>query len=62
MIGICRCLIWSYNLMEFIFNLCGEFRCSLENQLAKSTFLTSMLEPLGSFKVCSDAKERECEV
>ena len=26
-------------------------------QLAKSTLLTSTLEPLGSFKVCSDAKE-----
>ena len=27
-------------------------------QLAKSTLLTSTLVPLGSFKVCSDAKER----
>ena len=26
-------------------------------QLAKSTLLTSTLVPLGSFKVCSDAKE-----
>ena len=28
-------------------------------QLAKSTLLTSSLEPLGSFKDCLDAKERE---
>ena len=28
------------------------------DQLVKSTLLTSMLVPLGSFKVCSDAKER----
>ena len=28
-------------------------------QLAKSTLLTSTLVPLGSFEVCSDAKERE---
>ena len=27
-------------------------------QLDKSTLLTSSLVPLGSFKVCSDAKER----
>ena len=33
----------------------GEVRRA---QLAKSTLLTSMLVPLGSFKVCSDAKER----
>ena len=26
-------------------------------QLAKSILLTSMMVPLGSFKVCSDAKE-----
>ena len=26
-------------------------------QLAKSTLLTSTLGPLGSFKICSDAKE-----
>ena len=34
----------------------GEVRRA---QLAKSTLLTSTLVPLGSFKVCSDAKERE---
>ena len=33
----------------------GEVRRA---QLAKSTLLTSSLVPLGSFKVCSDAKER----
>ena len=32
----------------------GEVR---RTQLAKSTLLTSSLVPLGSFKVCSDAKE-----
>ena len=26
--------------------------------MAKSTLLTSMVGPLGSFKICSDAKER----
>ena len=31
-------------------------------QLAKSTLLTSTLVLLGSFKVCSDAKERESGV
>ena len=33
----------------------GEVRRA---QLAKSTLITSTLVPLGSFKVCSDAKER----
>ena len=33
----------------------GEVR---RDQLAKSTLLTSMLVPLGSFKVCSDAEQR----
>ena len=33
----------------------GEVRRA---QLTKSTLLTSMLVPLGSFKICSDAKER----
>ena len=33
----------------------GEVRRA---QLAKSTLLTSTLVPLGSFKICSDAKER----
>ena len=36
----------------------GEVRRA---QLAKSTLLTSALVPLGSFKVCSDAGERERE-
>ena len=45
--------------MEPMFNLCGEFRRSPEGpQLAKSTLLTSSLVPLGSFQICSDAKER----
>ena len=34
----------------------GEVRRA---QLAKSTLVTSTLVPLGTFKVCSDAKERE---
>ena len=33
----------------------GEIRGT---QLAKSTILTSKLRPLGSFQICSDAKER----
>ena len=33
----------------------GEVRRA---QLAKSTLLTSTTRPLGSFKICSDAKER----
>ena len=33
----------------------GEVR---RTQLVKSTLLTSTLVPLGSFQVCSDAKER----
>ena len=38
---------------------CGEFQCEVwRAQLAKSTLLTSTLVPLGSFTVCSDAKER----
>ena len=41
--------------MELIFNPCGEVQRA---QLAKSTLLTSTLVPLGSFKICSDAKER----
>ena len=41
-----------------IFNTCGEFRWRPEAQLAKSILLTSTLVPLGSFKLCSDAKER----
>ena len=49
--------------MELIFNLCGEFRRSSEAQLAKSSLLTFSWGPwdlFSSFKVCSDAKEREC--
>ena len=33
----------------------GEVRRA---QLAKSTLLTSTMVPLGSFKICSDCKER----
>ena len=45
-------------LMELIFNPCGDFGEVRRAQLAKSTFLTSLLVPLGSLKVCSDDKER----
>ena len=58
-IGISRSLIWSKILMELICNPpvvnSGEVQMA---QLIKSTLLTSTLVPLGSFKVCSDAKER----
>ena len=49
MFGISRSLIWSKTLMVNF----GEVRRA---RLAKSTLLT-LLVPLGSFKVCSDAKE-----
>ena len=57
MTGRFRSLIWSKTLMELIFPVMnfGEIRRA---QLAKSTLVTSRLVPLGSFKVCSDAKER----
>ena len=58
-IWISRSLIWSKTLMELMFNPCGEVKRA---QLAKSTLLPSTLMPLEfsrSFKVCSDAKERE---
>ena len=53
-------LIWSKTLTELIQYLTpvvnfGEVR---RTQLAKSTLLTAMSVPLGSFKVCSDTKER----
>ena len=57
-IGISGSLIWSKPLMELIFNPFGEVRRA---QLVKSTIITSMLGPLGSFrsfKVWSDAKGR----
>ena len=44
---------WSWYLTPVV-NL-GEVRRA---QLAKSSLLISMLVPLGSFKVCLDAKER----
>ena len=40
--------------MRYVVNF-GEIRRA---QLAKSSLLTSALVPLGSFKVCSGAKER----
>ena len=41
-----------------MFNPCVNFGEVRRGQLAISTLLTSTLGPLGSFKVCSDAKER----
>ena len=44
--------------MDLIFNPYGEFRCEVRRaQLAISTLLTSMMVPLGSFNICSDAKD-----
>ena len=57
-IGISGSLIWSKTLMELIFKLVVNFCKVRRAQLAKSTLLTSFLVPLGSFKVCSDAKEK----
>ena len=57
MTGISRSLIWSKTLMELISNPVVNFGEVRRAQLAKSTHLTSSLGPLGSFKVCSDAKE-----
>ena len=50
-IGISRSLIWLKTLMV-------NFGETWKAQLAKSTLLTSMMGPLGSFKICSYAKER----
>ena len=44
--------------MELIFTLVVNFGEVRRAQLAKSTLLTSMMVSLGSFNVCSDAKER----
>ena len=44
--------------MELIFTYVVNFGEVRRVQLAKSTLLTSMLMPLGCFKVCSDAKEK----
>ena len=44
--------------MELIFTLVVNFGEVRRAQLAKSILLTSTLVPLGSFQVCSDAKER----
>ena len=49
-IGISGSLIWSKTLMELISNPCGEIRWSPEDS-AKSTLLSSMLGPLGSFQM-----------
>ena len=56
-IGISGSLIWSKTLKELIFNPCGEFRWSPDGPISQIHSLTSSLVPLGSFKVCSDAKE-----
>ena len=58
MIGISGSLIWSKTLMELIFNPVVNFGEVQRAQLATSTLFTSTMEPLGSFKACSDAKER----
>ena len=50
--------IRSKPLMELIVTLVANFGEVRRAQLAKST-LTSTLVPLGSFKFCSDAKEKE---
>ena len=59
MIGISGSLISLKTLTELIFNPCGDFSEVQRAQLSKSTLPTSMLVPLGSFKVCSDAEDRE---
>ena len=58
MIGISGSLIWSKTLMELIVTPVANFGEVRRALLAKSTLLTSSLVPLGSFQVCSDAKER----
>ena len=57
MIGISGSLIWSKIMMELIFNPMVNFGEVRRAQLAKSTLLTSSLVPLGSFQICSYAKE-----
>ena len=58
MFGISGSLIWSNTLMELLFNPVANFAEVRRAQLAKSTLLTSTLGTLGSFQICSDAKER----
>ena len=57
-IGISGSLIWSKTLMERYLTPVVNFGEVLRTQLARSTILTSSLVPLGSFRICSDAKER----
>ena len=52
-----RSLIWSKTLIELILNPVVDFSEVRRAQLAIFTVLTSTLVPLGSLKVCSDAKE-----
>ena len=66
MIGISGSLIYSKTLMELIFSLTPEvnFGEVQRPQLAKSTLLElrwCSWDILRSFKICSDAKEREGE-
>ena len=61
-IGISGSLNKSKNLMKLILTPVVNFSEDRKAQLAKSILLISMLAPLRSFqtfKVCSDAKERE---
>ena len=57
-IGISGSLIWSKTLMELIFKSSGEFWWSPEGPVSQIHLPTSSLVPLGSFKVCSNPKER----
>ena len=50
MIGISGSLIWSKILMELILTPVVNFGEVRRVQLAKSTLLTSMLVPLGSYQ------------
>ena len=57
-IRISGSLIWSKTLMELYLTPVVNFGEVRRAQLAKSSLLASTLVPLGSFKFCSDAKER----
>ena len=57
-IGISGALIWSKPWWNWYLTPAVNFGEARRAQLAKSILLTSTLLPLGSFKVCSDAKEK----
>ena len=61
-IGISGSLTWPKTLMELIFNPYGEFRLSPEGPVSQIHSPHLHVVPLGSFKVFSDAKEREWDV